>query len=727
VKRRRSDFRLAQVLPVATAIAFAAVLTTLLTFGIQRATQLQSASSALQLASELRALPQYFGTELTLVQRGLESRTFVGEPLQEISAAQAGVDTALTQIDRDLTAAGLGTNAEIQRVRGALDAAWGRFAPLLSNVTSHTDSPYSDTMQGSKLNSTGRNLKKAVDEALGAQSAAMRDVGGSLKDLAAGLQNAVGDRGRSLRTFLLIGALVSALLLTLMLYFALRSRRASEDARRAERQVTDILGTVREGLFLLDRNLSLGSVYSQSLTRILRTEQVRDMGFEDLLQPLVSGKTLATAMKFVNLLWKEKVHEDLIDSVNPLSQIEVRFERPNGGHEARHLSFAFKRVKGVDGGPGEFLLGIVTDVTDRVSLAKELEQSKADNQAQLDLMMQLLQMQPAALESFVRESDLALRKGNAILKQPGHEEGELRTKLNGVFREVHTMKGEAAGLGLASVAARIHQLEESLTAVRDKTKISGDDFIPIVVKIDELMSYLNGVGQFAERLGSSHPGGVAAKRDDSAGDTANSLMPPLLAQQVLVNPGPPLDQVLTQVVNEAATAHGKTVALQCRGLTDIPPSYRKAAQDIAIHMARNAVVHGVELPADRQAASKPQAGTVRVAFESAPDGYLLTIEDDGQGLAYERILDTALRKGLVSPADAARMERPAVYGLIFRPGFTTAERVSEHAGRGVGLDAVSHTIRQLGGSIGVSTADGKFTRFRMKLPQVAGGVATHAA
>lgn len=718
MKRRRNSFDLSQLLPVVVATSFAAVLTLLLTLGIQRAAQLQAASSALQLASELRSLPQYFGTELTLAQRGLEARTFVGEPLADIATAREGFDKALVRIDADLEAAGLGASADIQRVRGALDAAWQRFVPLLGALGRHKGSPYADTLAGSRLNATGRALKADVDEALTAQAAANRDVGGALKDLAAGLQDTVGDRGRSLRTFLVIGAAVAALLLALMLYFSLRSRRASADARRAERQVADILGTVREGLFLLDRNLSLGGVHSASLTRILHADIVHGSSFEDLLRPLVPAKTLATAMKFVNLLWKEKVHEDLIDTVNPLSQIEARFTRAGGGVETRHLSFAFRRVKSA-AGQGEHLLGIVTDVTDRVQISHELEQAKAENQAQLDLVLQLLRVPAAQLQSFVRDSDMALRKSNAVLKQPGREEGELRAKLNGVFREVHTVKGEAAALALTSIAARVHQLEESLVALRERASIDGNDFIPVVVKLDELMSYLGGIGQFADRLSEVQP----------KGDTLKSVIPPLLADQVMGAADHSLEQLLAQVVQETAAAHSKRVALACRGLEAIPASYRKAAKDVLIHMARNAVVHGIETPDRRLAASKPETAAVRISFEAVGnEGFVLTVEDDGQGLPFEKILDTALRKGLVTPADAARLERPAVYGLIFRAGFSTATEVTEHAGRGVGLDAVSQTVRGLGGAIGIATADGKFTRFRMKLPTPAGErAATHAA
>lgn len=172
MKRARPRFDFSQLLPVVVATSFAAVLTLLLTLGIQRASQLQSASAALQLASELRSLPQYFGTELTLVQRGLEARTFVGEPLADITTAQDGFDKALVRIDADLEAAGLGGSADIQRIRGALDAAWLRFSPLLTAVGGHQGSPYSDTLAGSRLNAKGRALKADVDEALAAHAAA---------------------------------------------------------------------------------------------------------------------------------------------------------------------------------------------------------------------------------------------------------------------------------------------------------------------------------------------------------------------------------------------------------------------------------------------------------------------------------------------------------------------------------------------------------------------------
>jgi chemotaxis protein histidine kinase CheA len=111
---------------------------------------------------------------------------------------------------------------------------------------------------------------------------------------------------------------------------------------------------------------------------------------------------------------------------------------------------------------------------------------------------------------------------------------------------------------------------------------------------------------------------------------------------------------------------------------------------------------------------------VQISFSSdSAEDYLLTIEDDGRGLNYEQIIDKALRLGRIRPQQAAGLDRATVYRMIFQPGFSTADQVSEHAGRGVGLDAVSSLVRQLSGKIGVSTNAGEFTRFKVLLPKAA--------
>jgi two-component system chemotaxis sensor kinase CheA len=160
------------------------------------------------------------------------------------------------------------------------------------------------------------------------------------------------------------------------------------------------------------------------------------------------------------------------------------------------------------------------------------------------------------------------------------------------------------------------------------------------------------------------------------------------------------------------------VRLQTEGLGKIPQVYAGVVKDISIQMIRNSICHGIEQPDDRAIAGKTRGGTIRVTFyDQGTDDYGLTVEDDGRGLDYERILDKALRDGLLKPEQAMQLDRASIFRLIFQPGFTTASTVSEHAGRGVGLDVVSAMIRERGGRIGVSTAPGQYTRFKILLPK----------
>jgi chemotaxis protein histidine kinase CheA len=145
-------------------------------------------------------------------------------------------------------------------------------------------------------------------------------------------------------------------------------------------------------------------------------------------------------------------------------------------------------------------------------------------------------------------------------------------------------------------------------------------------------------------------------------------------------------------------------------------------------MIRNSIVHGIESPEARRDAGKIEEGTLQVSFsEDGSEEFLLTIEDDGRGLNYEQIIDKALKQGMVKPQQAMSLERAAVYKLIFQPGFSTANEVSEHAGRGVGLDAVSNWVRENGGNIAVSTVAGQYTRFKVVLPKTASTVLSSTA
>jgi two-component system, chemotaxis family, sensor kinase CheA len=395
------------------------------------------------------------------------------------------------------------------------------------------------------------------------------------------------------------------------------------------------------------------------------------------------------------------------------------------------------------------VLGVVSDITDRVLLARELEQVRADSGSQAALLLQLLRVDPDQLHLFTSSADVALRKSNAMLTAPGIEQQDLKNKLNGVFRELHSVKGEASALGLASFAQRIHKIEDMLQSLRGKNALSGNDFVPVVVRLDELINHLTQIQSMQERVVALRGSRSAqAPRPDSSdygeedshrittvlagatgpesegGDEANSASVPSQQYGALAD-------ALRSLAHDTAAAMTRSVQLRTSGLEHVPPHYASLVKNVCIQMIRNAIAHGIEPPEERRRQGKPEEGTVRITFtdpgfDGAAD-FRLTIEDDGHGLKYETIVDKALRLGLISPQQAVSLERAAIYRLIFLPGFSTTEEISEHAGRGVGLDAVSTLVREYGGKIGVSTLSGRYTRFRVMLPQVPSVSASSAA
>jgi len=281
-----------QWLQIAATVLFAAALTVLLILGMQRANELQSASSALQLTAELSTRPAMVHSELTLIQRGLETTTYVGEPLRSIATLRESSNQAFNLIAQQLRTAQLADEPEVAAPLAAALNRWQSVDHGLESLNKkRAGELYTDSSAGSELAASGKQLKALVDNLLSAQAQNLQVMSEQLEQLSTRLHADVADSGRSLRALLLGGTAVAALLLALMLYYAYRARMAAAAASSAQRQVANILNTVREGLFLLGRDLRLGATCSASLTQLLRLTAPAGMGFEDVLRPLVDENT----------------------------------------------------------------------------------------------------------------------------------------------------------------------------------------------------------------------------------------------------------------------------------------------------------------------------------------------------------------------------------------------------------------------------------------------------
>ena len=178
-----------------------------------------------------------------------------------------------------------------------------------------------------------------------------------------------------------------------------------------------------------------------------------------------------------------------------------------------------------------------------------------------------------------------------------------------------------------------------------------------------------------------------------------------------------LFQRFPRIVRDLARQLGKEVELVLEGEgTDLDRSLVEALADPLIHLLRNALDHGVEMPDERERSDKPRKGRVCLSASQRGERIVISVSDDGRGMDPEILRRKALEKGVIDPAQAAHLTETECYELIFRPGFSTAATISDISGRGVGMDVVKTRVAELGGTLQVRSKLGHGSVLELTVP-----------
>ncbi|MEM9305007.1 MAG: ATP-binding protein, partial [Pseudomonadota bacterium] len=540
-----------------------------------------------------------------------------------------------------------------------------------------------------------------------------------MNDLTVALERDSVARSDLLRQIQIGGILVALVLFGLIVTYFVRqlgTLRRQETALADAKVETDrILETVNDGLFLLDEEMTIGSQHSASLGTIFATDRLADRSFLDILRSIVPEKTLKTAQDYLDLLFGDRVNEALIADLNPLDEVEVFLDQADGEQRVKYLAFGFKRVA-VDGKVAQLLVQ-VDDITRQVRLANELRESNEQAQQQFDLLVRVLHVEPQQLSDYLDGAEGALNSINETLRERSLGHHQNRAKVDRIFREIHAVKGDASALDLGIFVERAHAFEEELDRLRERSTLEGGDFLPLTIRLDEFLTQIANLRMLIARLADLQV--VVSSRDDGRSASIEAVESDIEDRLLgMTMPTAPSDfgRSLQELSNRMAQEHGKRVIFYSEGDECLADAVRVDVKDVVVQLLRNAIVHGIEAPAQRRGAGKPSAGFVWASFEPEGDDVRVVFRDDGRGLDAERLKAKAVELGLVSAANAAAMNAQQALALIFRPGFSTAEQVDVHAGRGVGMDVVAARLKSLGARIGIRNVPGRYCEFRLSLP-----------
>ena len=458
--------------------------------------------------------------------------------------------------------------------------------------------------------------------------------------------------------------------------------RAAEQLAAAKVQTDGILASVSEGIFLLDHEFRFDDQHSRSLLELLDSQAPGGRLFLDCLTSRIGQRDVAATADYLQMFFAPNPPWQLLEEINPLE--EITFATPEG--RTKHLSFHFRPVELAT---GRRILGTVRDVTEERELGQKLKEEGDRSDRQMKHLFQILHVKPELLLQFLQDADEEIAAINSLLKDPKASPEQL---VESLFHGVHSVKGNAALVGLTSFAQRVHDLETHVAAFRTKAP-EWQDFLDMTVRLSGIQAELTEIRGLIERMGTFQKGLEASAAQ-------NDLL-------VLS-----LEKALERLQNEMSLP----VDLDAAELetATIPEQHRKIVKDVILQFVRNTFAHGLEPAAERRARGKPARGRIRLAGKPQEKAWTFSYWDDGRGLDPQGLRSAALRAGLVS--DPSQLNDQEALQLIFRSGFSTARQTDLHAGRGVGMSLVKDRIIAAGGKVNVRSVQGRGVAFDITLP-----------
>jgi two-component system chemotaxis sensor kinase CheA len=652
--------------------------------------QISEDALAINLAGRQRMLSQRMTKALLAAETDSQHGLPDTEAIAELNKTVALFDTTLMGFeqggqttggdDKPVLLAAV-TTPEGREILLKANAIWQPYKEMLAPLVSAPLAPGS------------RHTPEQLDAAVRFARANNLNLLALMNKLTTNMEHTANAKADTLRKVQAVSMLLALLNFAFILFkFIRRLRENDRKVEVAQNETAEILATVGEGLFLLDSEFRIGSQYSVSLGTMLGRHIEPGADFRALIRDMIPTNIFTTACGYIELLFSSHVKESLMGGLNPLSKVEVTVRDSNGIAVQRFLTLKFNRV--LEDGKTMHLLVTMFDVTNEVELERALVDAKVEAKVEIEGLLDLLKIDPMTLNNFLQQTEQALLEVNEELRSAGGEINyrlpDYRRTIDTVFRKIHTLKGEAAMLGLEVFEVLAQNFELLLSGLRGKATISGADLLALPFPLEEFLQRVAMVRGLTVRLAAYH----------------DAFAPALTSDYFAGN--------LEKLVERIALDHGKQVQLttDLHLLNALPQQTCNELKDIAVQLLRNAVAHGIEIADERMGRAKPVSGNIHITLKPAHEGeYEFVLRDDGRGLNPVHIRKALLLSGRYPESHLNELDDRQVLMKIFEPGFSTAPQADRNSGHGVGLDVVNQKIQQLGARLRVATREGMFTQF----------------
>ncbi len=477
----------------------------------------------------------------------------------------------------------------------------------------------------------------------------------------------------------------------------LLSRIISKPLQSARNETDNILSAANDGLFLINKDYTIGSQQSANLKEILRHNDLEGYNFLHYLTKSVPLDLSTLAKEYIDLLFSKRIKEQLIESRNPLKEVPVSIPNKHGFTDTHYLSITFKRI--YKNNEIESLFVTAKDVTKEVLLRRELDRANEDKQEQISLLSDIIHIPYDHLRGFLDRTQKTLKEINMILEKPGSAPEMFKNKVSAIYKHMHKIKGDASFINFELMIADCHRFEDILTDIKNKSTIkSGYELLPIALELEKLFSRCNMITGLMHNLSTMKSVGSSGESSVTGGEW---------------------DQ-LEQMAEKLSAKYEKPVDIHFKGFKrEGFDQYKQDIKDIAIQLIRNSFAHGLESPSVRISAGKIEFGQITLILKSDHKGNLKFIYmDDGGGIDRVKAVNALEKKGSYSRGELEKMTDAQINHALLFSDVSTQEHVDHDAGRGVGMSLVLSKVKALKGNISLKNKPGRYLAFIIKLPSL---------
>ncbi len=488
-------------------------------------------------------------------------------------------------------------------------------------------------------------------------------------------------------------------------------------------EIADMLENLDDAVFTVGADLKIQARYSPATAKILGSDSIAGADVRELLYKNLDRASDQYAAHFTTLKLMFGSDDFQWEMTNSNLERSVLYDRVADDKTVSQRILSVRYAPLYENMVIKKILFVSSDITEILALRRAVNEDQRVASEKANIVSEILEADRQTLVTFMEES---LDRMKALNEAAGELEKTRSDRVGeALFRELHTMKGNARAAHLFGISQVVHLLEDDFQLLKDKLKTVSQDEIE---KFKQGLKELNLIAKkyrdvFMEIFGAKDSQGDGdtmirmAIRQLRSGSDVETLAVALQAQidskTILLSD---LAASFASMIRDLSKQLGKDVdPIVTLGELCLDRELGRPLRDVLTHLIRNSLDHGIERPELRKAAGKTMVGHLQLHYRVKETAVHLTISDDGAGVDTSRVLNLAIAKNLPG-AEAGDLKDSDILEFLFHPGFSTKEGVSDWSGRGVGLDAVRETVLGFGGRVSVHSVRGQGTSFEIVLP-----------